>query len=66
MLNYKLLIVCICIIVGLTVYLFYWNRFVGFALTRTLRLLLWTQGKSAGSIWVDVGESLCSRRWDRT
>ncbi|GJE95456.1 hypothetical protein PsYK624_116400 [Phanerochaete sordida] len=55
MLNYKLLIVCICIIIALTLYLFYWNRFVGFALTRTLRLLLWTQGKSAESIWVDVG-----------
>ena len=55
MLNYKLLIVCICIVIGLSLYLFYWNRFIGFTLSRVLRLLFWNQGKA--SIWVDIGES---------
>lgn len=54
MLNYKLLIVCICIIIGLTLYLFYWNRFIGYTLSWILRLLFWDQGKA--SIWVDIGE----------
>ena len=56
MLNYKLLVICICIIIALTLYLFYWNRLIGFILSRILRLVLWTQGKSAGSIWVEIGE----------
>lgn len=55
MLNYTLLIVSISIVIGLTLYLFYWNRFIGFILSRALRLLFWNQGES--SIWVDIGKS---------
>jgi hypothetical protein len=59
MLNFKLLVICICIIIALTLYLFYWNRFIGFLISRVLRLFFWSQGKSAGSIWVDIG-AFCS------
>lgn len=54
MLNFELLIVCICIVIGLSLYLFYWNRFVGYVLGRILRLLFWNQGE--GSVWVNIGE----------
>lgn len=53
-LNYRLLFVSICIVIGLVLYLFYWNRILGFIIGRIIRLLFWNQGES--SIWVDVGE----------
>lgn len=54
MLNYEILIICLSIIVGLIIYLFYFNRILGFIIGRILRLLFWNQGES--SIWVHVGE----------
>lgn len=56
MLNVVLLIVCVCILLCIIFYLFYWNRFFAFAFSLILRLLLWNQGES--SIWVAVGTSL--------
>ncbi|KAI1795480.1 hypothetical protein LXA43DRAFT_1178514 [Ganoderma leucocontextum] len=53
MLNAVLLVVCVCILLCLIFYLFYWNRFFAFAFSIILRLLLWNQGES--SIWVQVG-----------
>ena len=54
MLNYSLLAACISIIVGSTVYFFYWNRFIAFLLGLLFKLTLWNQGVS--SIWVQIGE----------
>lgn len=55
MLDYKLLIICICIVVALNLYLFFWNRFVGLVLSFILRLLFHNRGES--SFWVDIGTS---------
>lgn len=55
MLNYRLLIVSICIVIGLVAYLFYWNRIIGFIIGRLIRLLFWNQGES--SVWLDIGAS---------
>lgn len=54
MLNYEILIICLSIIIGLIIYLFYFNRILGFIIGRILRLLFWNQGES--SVWVHVGE----------
>lgn len=54
MLNYKLLIVCVCIVIVISLYLFFWNRFVGYILGRLFRLWFWNQGES--SVWLDIGE----------
>ena len=43
MLNYRLLIVSICIVIGLVLYLFYWNRFIGYIIGHVIRLLYWNQ-----------------------
>ena len=51
--NIVLLVVCVCIVVGLIFYLFYWNRFLAFIFSLILRLALWNQGDS--SIWVEFG-----------
>ncbi|KAJ3553006.1 hypothetical protein NM688_g3848 [Phlebia brevispora] len=53
MLNYKLLIVCICIVVGLNLYLFFWNRFVAYVIGRIIRFIFWNCGEN--SIWVELG-----------
>ncbi|RDX54978.1 hypothetical protein OH76DRAFT_1397305 [Lentinus brumalis] len=52
-LNVVLLIVCVCIVLGLLLYLFYWNRLFAFIFSLILRLALWNQGES--SIWVEFG-----------
>ncbi|KAF8161147.1 hypothetical protein B0H34DRAFT_654233 [Crassisporium funariophilum] len=48
-----LLVTCICIVVALTLYFFYWNRFIAFIIGQILRILWWNQG--ASSIWVEIG-----------
>ena len=53
MLNPVLLIVCVCIVIALVFYLFYWNRLLAFILSLILRLVLWNQGES--SIWLEIG-----------
>ncbi|KAI0705009.1 hypothetical protein C8T65DRAFT_728083 [Cerioporus squamosus] len=52
-LNVVLLVVCVCIVLGLLLYLFYWNRFFAFIFSLILRLALWNQGES--SLWVEFG-----------
>ncbi len=54
-LNVVLLVVCVCIVLGLLLYLFFWNRLFAFIFSLILRLALWNQGES--SIWVEFGES---------
>ena len=56
MLNYSLLAACISIIVGSTVYFFYWNRFIAFLLGLIFKLTLWNQGVS--SIWLQIGNRM--------
>jgi hypothetical protein len=59
MLNRLLLIPCICIVVALILYFFYWNRILGFVLGLVFRLLYWNQEGS--SCWVEIGQiSRCS------
>ncbi|KAF8893814.1 hypothetical protein BD779DRAFT_1669348 [Infundibulicybe gibba] len=53
MLDYRLLVACICIILASILYFFYWNRFVGLAIGYVIRLVYWNQ--EASSIWVDIG-----------
>lgn len=53
MLNQLLLVSCICIIVALILYFFYWNRFLGLLCSLLLRVLYWNQEGS--SCWVEIG-----------
>ena len=53
MLNYLLLVACLCIVVALTLYFFYWNRFIASIIGQTIRILYWNQESS--SIWVEIG-----------
>jgi hypothetical protein len=39
---------------ALIVYLFYWNRILGFAISIVLRVLYWNQ--EASSCWVEIGQ----------
>ncbi|EAU91786.1 hypothetical protein CC1G_04554 [Coprinopsis cinerea okayama7 len=48
-----LLIACICIVIALILYFFYWNRFIAFILAQIIRVLYWNQEGS--SIWVEIG-----------
>ncbi|CAA7261639.1 unnamed protein product [Cyclocybe aegerita] len=48
-----LLVACVCIVAALTLYFFYWNRFVAFLIGQTVRILYWNQ--EASSIWVEIG-----------
>lgn len=54
-LNVPLLVVCVCIVLVLTFYLFYWNRLLAFIFSLVLRLALWNQGEA--SVWVEFGTS---------
>jgi hypothetical protein len=54
-LNYLLLVVCILVVVGLVLYLFYWNRLLGFVFSLALRLWGWKAGNA--SVWVQFRES---------
>ncbi|KAJ3575090.1 hypothetical protein NP233_g1335 [Leucocoprinus birnbaumii] len=53
MLTRLLLISCICIVVALILYFFYFNRILGFALGLMFRLLYWNQEGS--SLWLEIG-----------
>ncbi|KAF4598557.1 hypothetical protein EYR38_006961 [Pleurotus pulmonarius] len=53
MLNHLLLIACICIVIALILYLFYWNRLLAGIIGLVLRILYWNQG--GASIWVEIG-----------
>ncbi|KAL0956539.1 hypothetical protein HGRIS_002680 [Hohenbuehelia grisea] len=53
MLETLLLITCICIVIAVILYLFYWNRVVAFLLSLLFRVAFWNQG--ASRIWVEIG-----------
>ena len=53
--NHLLLVTCICIVVSLTIYFFYWNRFIAYIIGQVIRILYWNQ--EASSIWVEIGQS---------
>ncbi|KAJ6593973.1 hypothetical protein B0H19DRAFT_1365929 [Mycena capillaripes] len=48
-----LLIGCICVIISLVLYFFYWNRLIAFLLGLVFRFLYWNQGPF--SIWLEIG-----------
>ncbi|KAH9935463.1 uncharacterized protein B0H18DRAFT_1114206 [Fomitopsis serialis] len=53
MLNIVLLIACVCTVILLLLYLFYWNRVVALIISVILRVAFWNQAES--SIWLDIG-----------
>ena len=53
MLNNLLLITCICIVTVLTLYFFYWNRFIALLIGQAFRIFYWNQ--EGGSIWLEIG-----------
>ncbi|KAF8906482.1 hypothetical protein CPB84DRAFT_389294 [Gymnopilus junonius] len=53
MFSHLLLIACICIVVALVLYFFYWNRFIAFIIGHAIRILFWNQERS--SVWVEIG-----------
>lgn len=55
MLDRLLLVSCVCIIVALILYFFYWNRFLGFLFSLALRVFYRNQDGS--SYWVEIGLS---------
>ncbi|KAJ7096249.1 hypothetical protein C8R44DRAFT_371827 [Mycena epipterygia] len=48
-----LLIGCICVVISLVLYFFYWNRLIAFLLGLVFRFLYWNQGPF--SIWLEIG-----------
>ncbi|KAJ7072266.1 hypothetical protein C8F01DRAFT_1205872 [Mycena amicta] len=48
-----LLIACICVVVTLILYFFYWNRFIALLLGLVFRVLYWKQGPF--SVWLEIG-----------
>ncbi|KAJ7703124.1 hypothetical protein B0H17DRAFT_922585 [Mycena rosella] len=48
-----LLIGCICVVIALVLYFFYWNRLIAFLLGLLFRFLYWNQGPF--SIWLEIG-----------
>ncbi|KAJ6499231.1 hypothetical protein C8R45DRAFT_108777 [Mycena sanguinolenta] len=48
-----LLIGCICVVISLVLYFFYWNRLIAFLLGWFFRFLYWNQGPF--SIWLEIG-----------
>ncbi|KAF7361830.1 hypothetical protein MVEN_00527500 [Mycena venus] len=48
-----LLIGCICVVISLVLYFFYWNRLIAFLLGLFFRVLYWNQGPF--SIWLEIG-----------
>jgi hypothetical protein len=55
MFNNLLLISCICIVVALILYFFYWNRFIAFLIKAVIRVIYGNQ--EASSSWVEIGKS---------
>ena len=55
------LVIWILVVLGLVLYLFYWNRVLGFLLSLLVRLLSWN--RTSASTWVDIGtHSTCAVR----
>lgn len=54
--NRLLLVTCICIVGSLTLYFFYWNRFIAYIIGQVIRILYWNQ--EASSVWVEIGEHI--------
>jgi hypothetical protein len=53
------LIIWILVVLGLVLYLFYWNRVLGFLLSLLVRFLSWNQ--ASASAWIDIGaHSTCA------
>ncbi|KAJ7497366.1 hypothetical protein FB451DRAFT_229194 [Mycena latifolia] len=48
-----LLIGCICVVISLVLYFFYWNRLIAFLLGLLFRFLYWNQGPF--SVWLEIG-----------
>ncbi|KAJ7045588.1 hypothetical protein C8F04DRAFT_939778 [Mycena alexandri] len=48
-----LLVGCVCVVVALVLYFFYWNRLIAFLLGLGFRVLYWNQGPF--SIWLEIG-----------
>jgi hypothetical protein len=48
-----LVVACVCIVVALILYFFYWNRFIAFIIGQLIRILYWNQ--EASGIWVEIG-----------
>ncbi|KAF8210348.1 hypothetical protein K438DRAFT_1959629 [Mycena galopus ATCC 62051] len=48
-----LLIGCICVVISLVLYFFYWNRLIAFLLGLFFRFLYWNQGPF--SVWLEIG-----------
>jgi hypothetical protein len=55
------LIVWILVVLGLVLYLFYWNRVLGLLLSLIVRVLLWNQ--ASASTWIDIGMQLTCLVW---
>ncbi|KDQ57525.1 hypothetical protein JAAARDRAFT_69639 [Jaapia argillacea MUCL 33604] len=53
MVNGVLLAACISVVVGLVLYLFYWNRFLAFGFGILIKVALWSQG--ASNTWIEFG-----------
>jgi len=47
------LIIWILVVLGLVLYLFYWNRVLGLLLSFLVRFLSWNQ--ASASTWIDIG-----------
>jgi len=47
------LIIWILVVLGLVLYLFYWNRVLGFLLSFLVRFASWNQ--ASASTWIDIG-----------
>jgi len=47
------LIIWILVVLGLVLYLFYWNRVLGFLLSLFVRFSSWNQ--ASASAWIDIG-----------
>jgi hypothetical protein len=58
MLTVTFLIVSIFVLIGLILYLFFWNRVIGYVLSLLVRIFSWNQGSS--NVWVDIGKHLLS------
>ena len=55
------LIIWILVVLGLVLYLFYWNRVLGLLLSLFIRFLSWNQ--ASASTWIDIGtHSTCALR----
>ncbi|KIY46774.1 hypothetical protein FISHEDRAFT_46624 [Fistulina hepatica ATCC 64428] len=59
MLNILFLVACVCIVCGVVLYLFFWNRLLGFLFGEIVSFLLWNRGENSirlkfGSIHLSI------------